>query len=138
MRLLGVDFGFRRIGLAVMETEFGVTTPRPALAASGTLAKDATEIDRIAKQEKVDEIILGFPIEEDGNVGKMARVCQSVAEKLNALGNKVELVDERLSSVEAEKELRQSDLKASERRKLRDGEAARILLERYMEQREKS
>jgi putative Holliday junction resolvase len=133
VRLLGVDFGFKRIGLAIAESEFRVITPKPSLQATGTLLRDAQSIDLLAKREEVQAIILGLPIEEDGNHGKMARVCQTVATHLTSMGHRVELVDERYSSMEAERELRQTELKASQRRKLRDGEAAGILLERYLE-----
>lgn len=138
MRLLGIDYGFKRIGLAVAEVEFGVITPKPALAATGTLAKDAENLSAIVRKEMVDRVILGLPIEEDGNLGKMARVCETVAEHLRVKGHVVEMIDERMSSVEAEAYLRQEDLKASQRRKLRDGEAARILLERYIDHLEKA
>lgn len=133
MRILGVDFGFKRIGLAVAESEFGVITPKTALEATGTLKRDAENLAQIASKEEVDRVVLGLPVEEDGNLGKMARVCETVAAHLRTYGLTVELVDERYSSVEAETALRQEDLKASQRRKLRDGEAARILLERYLE-----
>lgn len=132
MRLLGVDFGFKRIGLAIAESEFGVITPKSPIEATGTLLRDAQNLDAVAKKEEIQAIILGLPIEEDGNLGKMARVCQTVANHLISMGHRVELVDERYSSQEAERELRQTDLKASQRRKLRDGEAAGILLERYL------
>lgn len=138
MRILGVDFGFKRIGLAIAESEFGITTGKPALDATGTLRRDAENIVQFAKREQVDRIILGLPVEEDGNHGKMARICRTVASHLEELGFAVDLVDERYSSVEAENTLRQEDLKASQRRKLRDGEAARILLERYLENLEKA
>lgn len=133
MRLLGVDFGFKRIGLAIAESEFGVVTPRPALAASGTLKLDAANIEATFRRESADKVVLGLPIEEDGNLGKMARVCQTVAGLLRDKGIEVDFVDERYSSLEAESVLRHEDLKASQRRKLRDGEAAGILLERYLE-----
>jgi putative Holliday junction resolvase len=138
LRLLGIDYGFKRIGLAVAEAEFGIITPKSPLAASGTLRIDSENLAVIAKKEVADKIVLGLPIEEDGNPGKMARVCQTVAEHLRERGYTVDLIDERYSSVEAEAALRQEDLKASQRRKLRDGEAARILLERYLENLEKA
>lgn len=133
-----MDFGFKRIGLAIAESEFGIATARPSIDATGTLKKDAENLNAFAKRESVNRIVLGLPIEEDGNHGKMARVCQTVASHLEVLGWTVELIDERYSSLEAEKTLRQEDLKASQRRKLRDGEAARILLERYLENLEKT
>jgi putative Holliday junction resolvase len=133
LRILGVDFGFKRIGLAVAESDFGVVTPRPALAATGTLKRDAENLEATFQRESADKVVLGMPVEEDGNLGKMARVCQTIADLLREKGIEVVLVDERYSSIEAESALRQEDLKASERRKLRDGEAAGILLERYLE-----
>ncbi len=133
MRVLAIDFGFKRIGIAVAETEFGVVTPRPALTATGTLRLDADNLETVIKQEAPELVLVGIPIEEDGTVGKMARVCQTVADLLVDKGISVRTIDERYSSVEAETNLRQDDLKASQRRKLRDGEAAGILLRRFME-----
>lgn len=133
MRILGIDFGFKRIGLAIAESGFGVITPKPAITASGTLKTDAANLDQIARKEEAERIVIGLPVEEDGNLGKMARVCQTVADNLRGHGWHVDLVDERYSSKEAEAELRQEDLKASQRRKLRDGEAAGIILARYLE-----
>ena len=137
MRLLGVDFGFKRIGLAVAESEFGVVTPKAALSATGTLRLDADNLEAAFRKEAADKLVLGLPIEEDGGTGKMARVCETLANLLREKGIAVDMVDERYSSLEAESFLRQEDLKASERRKLRDGEAAAILLERYLEGLEK-
>ena len=124
----------RRIGLAVAESEFNVVTPRPVLAASGTLKLDAEAIASLARREGADLVLVGLPIEEDGTVGKMARICQTVADHIRSAGLNVDTIDERYSSVEAEFLLREEkDLRASQRRKLRDGEAAGILLERYLE-----
>lgn len=137
MRLLGVDFGFKRIGIAVAESDFGVVTPRAAIAATGTLKRDVENLEATFRRESADQVVLGLPIEEDGNLGKMARVCQTVAGLLRDKGIEVVLVDERYTSIEAEAVLRQEDLKASQRRRLRDGESAGILLERYLEELEK-
>lgn len=133
MRILGIDFGFKRIGLAIAESGYGVITPKPTIEASGTLKTDAANLDRIARKEEAERLVIGLPVEEDGNLGKMARVCQTVAENLRTMGWQVDLVDERYSSREAEQTLLQEDLKASQRRKLRDGEAAGIILARYLE-----
>lgn len=137
MRLLGVDFGFARIGIAVAETEFGIVSARPALAASGTLKKDAKALADFAKKEQADQLVLGLPL-EDGEEGKMARICRTLADAIRAHGVPVVFVDETLSSVQAERSLRDDGLKASQRRKLKDGEAARLILERYMHERQES
>lgn len=132
MRLLGVDFGMARIGIAVGETEFTLATAKAPLKASGKLKVDAAAIVELAKKEEADLVVVGLPVEEDGEEGKMARIARMLAGHIEAAGVKTALVDERMTSVEVEKGLRTLDLKASERRKLRDGEAASLILERYM------
>jgi putative Holliday junction resolvase len=132
MRILGVDFGFKRIGLAVAETEPFVATPRRPLAASGKLAEDARRLAEIARKEDVSEIVLGLPIEESGGEGRMARIVRQLAECLKAEGTTVRLADERYSSVNADQVMREANLKGSERRKRKDGEAACRILEEYV------
>jgi putative Holliday junction resolvase len=131
LRILAVDLGRARIGIAVGVSEFKVATPRTALKASGKLKTDALAIVELARREEAETVILGLPIEEDGEEGSMARIARLLAGHIEEQGLKVELVDERFTSVEAESALRESDLKAAGRRKLRDGEAASLILERY-------
>lgn len=132
MRLLGVDFGFRRIGLAVGETDARLASPRPNLAASGALKRDADTLVQFARREQAQAIVLGYPLGDEGEDGRMARIARTLKEHLEALGMIVHLVDESLSSVEAETAMFEAGLKASERKKRRDGEAACRILERYM------
>lgn len=132
MRLLGIDFGFKRIGVAIAETEVGIVTPRPPLSASGALKKDAELLAAYAKREEAAAIVLGLPIEESGVEGRMARICRTLAQHLEGNGITVHLVDESMTSVHADGALRDEGLKASQRRKLRDGEAAALILERYL------
>lgn len=131
MRLLGIDFGFARIGAAVTDDEVGLPAALPALAASGKLKVDATAIVALARRQEADRVVLGLPLEE-GEEGKMARVMRQLGGHLEAGGLTVDYVDESLTSVEAEDALRASDMKASQRRKARDGEAACRILERYL------
>lgn len=131
MRLLGIDFGFARIGIAFAETEFGIVTPRNAMNAAGALKKDAAAISALARKEEADRIVLGLPL-EDGVEGKMARICRTLGEHLTALGENVSFVDESMTSNEADTFLKEEGLKASERKKRRDAESAGLILERYM------
>ncbi len=132
MRLLGVDFGTKRIGLAVADAEHGIASPRPPLTASGKLRTDAEAIRLVVSRESVDRVVLGLPIEESGDEGKMARIARQLAQHLVSIGIQVDLVDERLTSVESDRALRDQGLKASMRRKRRDAEAAILILERFM------
>lgn len=130
MRVMAVDFGGRRIGIAIGEIAFGVITPRPTLAATGTLKGDAALISKSAREEEVERIVIGVPVNEED--GRMERVCRKLGELIAAEGMVVDYVNEAFTSEEADAELRTYGLKASERRKQRDGEAARLILERWI------
>jgi len=132
MRLLGVDLGKVRIGVAVGETEPRVVTPRPTLAASGTLRRDADALAQLAKKEEAEAVVVGLPIGLDGQEDGMTKACRLLADLLRERGYAVHLVDETMSSVQAEASLLEAGLKASERRRKRDGEAASLILERFM------
>ncbi len=132
MRLVGVDFGRKRIGLAVMETDARVPTPRGTIPAVGTLAKDAVAIHNFAASEHADAIVLGVPQPFEGQDDRMARVCRMLADHLRGLGATVHLVDEAFTSIAAEEQLRNTGLTAGKRKELRDAEAACQILERYL------
>ena len=132
MRLLGIDFGFARIGAAVTDDTVGLPSALPALSASGKLKVDAQAIALLAKRQETLKVVLGLPL-ENGAEGKMARIMRQLGGHLESAGLVVDYVDETLTSVEAEASLRETDMKASQRRKARDGEAACRILERYLD-----
>lgn len=136
MRLMGIDYGFRRIGIAFAESAHGIATPRPAMTASGSLKRDAEALAKMAKTEEADAVVIGLPIEADGGEGRMARICRTLAEHVAAIGPPTHLIDERLTSVQADAHLREEELKASQRRRRKDGEAARLILERFIHEQE--
>lgn len=130
MRLLGIDLGKVRIGVAVAETGLGLATPRPVLPASGTLARDADAIIGLARKEEADAVVVGVPGDPESNA--MARVCAKLADLLRERGATVHTVDETLTSAAAEETLRSHGLTAAGVRKRVDSEAAALILERYM------
>jgi len=131
MRVLGVDFGSKRIGIALGETEGRVASPRPALVPSGKLKTDALTLTKLAQAESAEAIALGIPDYADA---KMANICRRLASEIEALGYQVHLVDESFTSVEAESVLLEMGFKASHRKRMRDGEAACRILDRFFEQ----
>ncbi|MBI1756153.1 MAG: Holliday junction resolvase RuvX [Fimbriimonas ginsengisoli] len=133
MRVLGVDFGLSRIGLAVTDEAAGLPTPLRTIGASGALRPDAEAIGAVARDEGADRVALGYPIGDEGEDGRMARIVRALAGHLRELGLEVTLVDESLTSVEAEAALRAVGLKSSVRRRRRDAQAAVRILERYLE-----
>ncbi len=133
MRLLGVDFGRVRIGLAVMDSDTHLARNLPPLSATGTLQKDAIAIAKIAANEEANRVILGLPLQQDGE-GKAAAIIRRLGNEIVTQGYEVGYADESLTSKAAESEMRDHGLKASQMRKSMDGMAATLILERYVEE----
>lgn len=131
MRLLGVDFGFKRIGLATGDTTSKLTTSVGVISASGSLKRDALQIVNTAKEQESEAVVVGLPYATDGTIGQQATICLKLVECLKELGAQVYVVDETLSSIEAEELTKSIGLRGATRRKIRDTEAARIILERF-------
>lgn len=129
--MLGIDFGSRSIGLAVGEKEFGIASPRPSLAASGTLKQDAEALIRFAKREEVQLLALGLPLLPTGEETKASSIVRRLAAELERLGATVALIDEAYSTDEAHTNLIAAERSAAERKKLVDSEAACVILQRY-------
>jgi putative Holliday junction resolvase len=134
-RVLGVDLGKVRIGVAVLDWETGITTPRPPLMAKGALVKDSEQVLELAGKEEVSHIALGLPLLE-GEEGKMAGVVRRFGEILIQSGIDVVFVDEALSSAEADTVMFEAGMKASQRKKRIDSESACIILDRMWGERE--
>ncbi|GIV02807.1 MAG: putative pre-16S rRNA nuclease [Fimbriimonadales bacterium] len=130
MRILGVDYGLKRIGLAVGETDVNMAFPRPTLAASGQAERDAAAIAELVREEGFDLVVLGLPLLPSGDEGDQARIVRSLGDALQALGVPIRYVDERGTTRQAHSTL--SEIKASKRKRLLDGEAARILVEEFL------
>ena len=130
MKVLGVDLGKVRIGIAVMDWDSGIVTPRPPVSAIGTLTKDAALIDELGKREEVEKIVLGLPL-ENGEESKMSTVVRRFGSILNDFGWEVGYADESLTSYEADTAMLEAGMKASLRKKRLDSEAACGILERF-------
>ena len=134
MRVLGVDFGFARIGIATGETEFRITSSKGILKASKSLAKDAATLVSLAKKEGCEQIIVGLPILENAHDdGRMQRICRSLAKNISLLSMPVILVDESFTSVAAESKLYDLGYKQTKVKKLKDCLSAELILERFFE-----
>lgn len=128
MRVLGVDFGFKRIGLAVGESALALAA-RPTLAASGGLKKDAAALHAIAEREQVEAIVLGVPLGNESD--RQARICRTLASHLRELGWTVHEVDEALSTKEASQRMDGSGWTAAQHKRTIDARSALIILERF-------
>lgn len=131
MRVLAVDFGSKRIGLAIGESATGIASPKPSQTSKEGLKPNAELILAEAARESAEAIVVGVPLAEDGEETPMSRVCRKLADLLREAGIKVFEVDESMTSVTAESRLREHDWTEAQRRKRRDGEAACLILERF-------
>jgi putative Holliday junction resolvase len=135
MRVAAVDLGKVRVGLAVSDELGLVAHPRPPLA-GGQPRKVITELVRLASAETIGRFLVGLPLDRRGGEGREAVRARRFAQSLaDAAGIEVELVDERLSTVEATRRLREGGVSARQGRNLIDGMAAAVLLQAWLDQR---
>ena len=105
-RILGVDLGARRIGLAVADSGIGGARPLATIARGKTIEADADALARVCREQDVVELVIGLPVEASGVEGSMAEGARAWATEIGArLDLPVSLRDERLSSFEAERRL---------------------------------
>ena len=133
MRTLAVDPGSKRVGLAVSDpsgTIASALSTEPAEPAA-TLASRLAEI---AKAQEAGRIVVGLPLRLDGRHGPEAKAAQELADLLRkASGLPVELVDERLTTAEAEKSLIAGGMRREKRRATVDRVAATLLLQGHLD-----
>jgi putative Holliday junction resolvase len=105
-RILGIDLGARRIGLAVADVGVGIARPLATVGRGATPDADAGAIGRVCREQDVVEIVVGLPLDANGSEGPMAAEALTWAAAIGErLGLPVTLRDERLSSFEAERRL---------------------------------
>lgn len=137
MRVLGLDLGARRIGLALSDPEGRIAFPEGYLERRG-LRRDLEALGALIAEREVGAIVVGLPIHLDGRSGPAAASARAFAERLGeATGLPVELLDERWTSVEAERHLRSRGRRTVERRGRGtvDTVAATLLLSTYLDRR---
>ncbi|HWP31968.1 MAG TPA: Holliday junction resolvase RuvX [Fimbriimonadales bacterium] len=130
MRILGVDYGTKRIGLAIGEIEVKMAFAKKVIPSTGNPRKDAQNVARYCKEEECDSIVIGLPVFARGEEGEQARITREFGEELRKMGFTVEYWNERYTSLAAEDKL--AHLKPKRRKEVADSEAARIMLMDYM------
>jgi putative Holliday junction resolvase len=137
-RWLGIDYGTRRIGLALSDRSGRIASPAATMAAAGTPSVDARSILQWAHDNEAGAIVVGLPLNMDGSEGAQAKLCKELAENLAQGGGlPIELWDERLTSFEAERLMAIGGVKRGRRRRLRDALAAQLILQSFLDARQK-
>lgn len=136
VRALGVDPGSKRIGLAVSDLSGTIASPLTVLHRSKSKQHDLHELARIAREEEADVIVFGLPLNMDGSEGPAARAAIAESRRLATLVDvPVELHDERLTTVTADRDMTAAGLNALERRQVVDKIAAAIMLQSWLDAR---
>jgi putative Holliday junction resolvase len=133
MRVLGVDPGSRRIGLALSDENRIIASPLETVQVASR-EQAARDVAARVKEHEVTQIVVGHPLRLDGSEGDAAKLARWFADKLRALTKvPVALWDERLSSVGAQRALRSAGVKAKDQRGKVDRVAAAMLLQSYLD-----
>ena len=132
-RLLGVDTGSVRVGLAVSDAERKIASPLATYARRGR-EQDAAYFRRLVEEEEIGRVVVGLPVHTDGREGRKAAEARAYGALLaQATGLPVVFWDERFTTVEAESALWEAGLTHKKRKARRDRVAAQLLLQAYLD-----
>ncbi|MDQ2799298.1 MAG: Holliday junction resolvase RuvX [Armatimonadota bacterium] len=133
MRLLGLDVGDVKIGVAVCDSLEIAAFPVGLVRRVGSLKRDTATMAALAVEQEAEGIVIGLPLSLNGEIGSQAQKTQGFAKALaNLLPMPVVLWDESLSSVEAEELLIRRGVSRVKRRQQIDQTAAALILESYL------
>jgi putative Holliday junction resolvase len=133
MRVLGLDYGLKRLGVAVSD-ELGITAQSLLVIERKNEKKDLEAIARIIHEYHIEKIVIGYPLLLDGSKGIQCEKVDRYAERLSAEFNlPVIKWDETLSTWEADELMSEAGVKRRKRKKLVDKIAAGIMLQSYLD-----
>ncbi|MEJ8304078.1 Holliday junction resolvase RuvX [Saccharibacillus sacchari] len=137
MKLLGLDYGDRRIGVAVSDA-FGWTAQGIEVIQRREDGSHLQRIVELAKLNEAEEVVVGLPKNMNGTIGPRGELCIEFAESLRELlGLPVHLWDERLTTVSAERTLLEADVSRKKRKQVVDKIAAGLILQNYLDSKSK-
>ncbi len=134
MRTLGIDFGTRRVGLAITDPEGRMAFARPSIERT---TRDAlfARLLAVIETEGVGAVVVGLPLTLEGEDSLTTRQVRNFAESLGRrIAIPIHLVDERFSSAAAEEELKEAGLCGKKRKQHLDSQAAVLILNTWLDQ----
>lgn len=133
MRVLGIDFGQRRIGLAISDA-LGITAQPLAVMERSVQTEDIRKITSLVREHAIERIVIGLPLGLDGKKGPQAQRALAFG---RALGNDthltVEWMDERFTTAQGSRALREAGQKAHEQKSRIDQVAAQLILQSFLD-----
>ena len=131
-RLLAIDYGARRVGLALSDPLKMIANPYQTIINKSD-NNLILEIERIIDAEDVEQIIIGLPLGMAGQITEQTKKVKEFADKLIARGIAIEYEDERWSSVAAKRSMKEQNIKSGYNKELVDQTAAAIFLQQYLD-----
>lgn len=134
VRVLALDLGSKRIGVAVSDRSGTIATPLLVLQRSGRQRTDHERIKALVDEEEAERVVVGLPLSMNGSIGKAAAAAITEAEILaTVVGVPVETIDERLTTVTAERILMELGKRGRARRQIVDKVAAAVILQSWLD-----
>jgi putative Holliday junction resolvase len=136
VRVLGIDLGSKRIGVAVSDATGMLASPLTVLQRTGDPAADHRALADLVRQEEAQRVVVGLPLSLSGAVGPAARAAlEEAAAMADVVGVPVETFDERLTTVQAGRSMIDQQLRAKTRKQIIDKVAAAVMLQAWLESR---
>ena len=133
MRILALDHGTKRVGVAVSDETKTIAQPLEYIPAE-PFADFLARLKQLIREKEIDLILLGLPRNMNGSYGPAALKVQAFAAALqNAITVPIKMVDERLTSTQANRVLIQGNVRRKQRKEKTDQTAAAILLQTYLD-----
>jgi putative Holliday junction resolvase len=133
VRALGIDFGLKRVGLAVCDPTGTLVSPLRTLTRSTRQAL-FDELLKIIQDESIEAVVVGLPLALSGEETLTTRQARNFAESLGRRTElPVHLMDERLTSAQAEEELNAAGLRGKKRKAALDSQAATVILRSWLD-----
>ena len=135
MRVLAIDFGMKRIGFAIGNTLIQTAAPHDPITRKDS-KQTIQHIKKLIDEYEINRVAMGYPLNMDGTKSKITEHVENFTRRLEkAVGPEIgiDFVDERLSSVEAEENLKTHQPDFRKRKKIIDSMSALVILKRYME-----
>ncbi len=136
MRIMGLDYGSRTVGVAISD-ELLITAQAKEIIRrkeENKLRKTLARIEELIQEYGVEKIVLGLPVHMDGSDSERSQLCLEFKEKIERrTGIPVEMLDERLTTVEADEIMDEVGVRGRERKEYVDMIAAQIILQDYLD-----
>lgn len=134
MKVIGVDLGSRRIGVAASDRSGLIASPLTVLQRAQSQRRDHEELARIVREEEAQAVVVGLPLNMDGTEGRAAQAARREVERMaTVIDVPIHVHDERRTTVQADHVLMEKRLNAQERRQVVDKVAAAVILQSWLD-----